>query len=87
MSNLCAAAVVTPWENVIFCKHPTSAEIYHDSSGGYIGELRASEIFKKIFFKKKVINKHIQTNVYHVWQYIHKFLFIICKKDRPKDKV
>lgn len=52
MSNLCAAAVVTPWENVIFCKHPTSAEIYHDSSGGYIGELRASEIFKKIFLKK-----------------------------------
>lgn len=35
-----------------FCKHPTSAEIYHDSSGGYIGELRASEIFKKIFLKK-----------------------------------
>lgn len=57
MSNLCSAAVVTPWENVIFRKHPTSAEIYHDCSGGYIGELSASEIFKK-YLKKIHQQRH-----------------------------
>lgn len=73
MSNLCTAAVVTPWENVIFCKHPTSAEIYHDSSGGYIGELSAAKYLKNIF--KKFINKDTQTNVCHVWQYIKVFVY------------
>lgn len=58
MSNVCAAAVVTPWENVIFCKHPTSAEIYHDSSGGYWGTPCKRNIKNK-YLKKKA---HQQTH-------------------------
>lgn len=57
MSNLCAAAVVTPWENVIFCKHPTSAEIYHDKAD-ILGNSVQAKYLKK-YFKKKA---HQQTH-------------------------